>query len=365
MLEAEFVTRRGWVTREHFLDLVGATNLIPGPNSTEMVMHLGYERAGWLGLGVAGLAFLIPAVLLTAALAAFYQAFGALPQLQPVLEGIKPVVLVVIALALRKLLGSARRHAGRAVVGLVVLAASLWGLPEVPLLLGAGLWGLLGFGWLRRGGATLGSWLALCWSSGAQLSSAAPLAASAPSAGGIGLASLFWVFLKIGSVLYGSGYVLFAFLEGELVRERAWLTQPQLLDAIAIGQFTPGPVLSSATFVGYLVAGWPGAVVATVGIFLPSFFFVLLLQRLLPKMRASKALSAFLDAVNTAALALMASVLGKMGAQVMVTPQSWAIAGLALWALSGGWVSVPGMVVVGGLLGGLGHALSDSLLRGF
>ena len=353
MLENEFVTRRGWITRDHFLDLVGATNLIPGPNSTEMVMHIGYERAGLPGMVTAGACFVLPAVGLTAALAAFYATFDALPQLQPLLDGIKPVVIVIIGLALYKLGRPAFRGLFLCLLGVAVLAANLAGLPEIPSLLAGGLVGILGRKpWRRPGpGKGTGKSLLLILLPTSKSAWAAPVAGAAGGLAQVAWNQLFLVFLKIGAVLYGSGYVLFAFMEGELVRERGWLTQAQLLDAIAIGQFTPGPVLSSATFVGYLVGGWKGAVAATVGIFLPSFFFVVVLQKLVHKMRESAWLSAFLDAVNVAALALMASVLIKMGQQAMGAPANWLIAALAGVAIVRFKIPVAAVILGGAALG--------------
>jgi chromate transporter len=375
MMEEEFVSRRGWLTRQHFLDLVGATNLIPGPNSSEMVMHIGYERAGLPGLLLAGACFILPAVACTGALAAFYASYGSLPQLKPWLDGIKPVVVVILAMALLKLTRQAVRGPGLAVLTVLVLAANLAGLPEIPALLAGGLLGGLGRRpWrVSRGGSTMaGSLLMLYLASSASRAWATPpsggtavggATAGGATAGGVaaggvaagtvaaGAAQLFLIFLKVGAVLYGSGYVLFAFLEGELVRQRGWLTQAQLLDAIAIGQLTPGPVLSSATFVGFQVAGWQGAVLATVAIFLPSLIFVLGLQRLLPRLRESVWLSAFLDAVNASALALMAAVMLKMALQTMLTPLSWLIAVLAAITMAGLRWPAPYVLLGGAALG--------------
>lgn len=353
LMEDEFVTRRGWVTREHFLDLVGATNLIPGPNSTEMVMHIGYERAGLLGLLAAGVCFIVPAVLCTAALAAFYASYGALPQIQPGLDGIKPVVVVIIAAALYKLGRQALHGRTLSFLAAAVLVANLAGLPEIPALFAGGLMGLLALQpWrdVKSKGIGVLATLALI---SPRKAWAAPLALSAADVVRVGLGQIFLVFLKIGSVLYGSGYVLFAFLEGELVQARGWISQSQLLDAIAIGQFTPGPILSSATFVGYIVAGWQGAIVATVGIFLPSFVFVFLLQKLVRKMRESVWLSAFLDAVNVAALALMTSVVIKMSGEVILSPSNWAIAAMASLALLRFKINAAYVVLGGAALGWL------------
>lgn len=344
MLEDEVVERRGWLSRQHFLDLVGATSLIPGPNSTEMTMHIGYERAGWRGLFVAGACFIGPAVLLTGLAAWAYVEFGELPAVEPFLYGIKPAVLAIIAAALWKLGKKAIKGPVLGGLALVMGLAVLFGLGEIWALLIGGIVGAL----LLRG---IGS-------RSASASALVPilfLQASA-EAGGVSLGKLFWFFLKVGSVLYGSGYVLVAFLEGGLVDDLGWLTQGELLDAIAIGQFTPGPVLSTATFVGYLVLGAAGAAVATLGIFLPSFAFVGALNPLVPRLRQSQWLSAFLDAVNASAVALMGAVTLQLGADVLVPGgafawPAWVIAGLAVLAVFRFKVSAVWVVVGGAVLG--------------
>lgn len=330
MLEDEVVTRRGWMTRQHFLDLVGATNLIPGPNSTEMTMHVGYERAGWPGLFTAGACFIGPAVLLTGLAAWAYVSFGTLPAAEPFLSGIKPAVLAVILGAVWKLGKTAIDGWHLAVLGAGVGTAVLFGVAEVPALLGGGLIGMLILRMARRKSDTANRVIPVLFLGSpvgglAGLQGAAGAGASTAVAG-VSIWKLGLFFLKVGAVLYGSGYVLVAFLEGGLVDGYGWLTRAELLDAIAIGQFTPGPVLSTATFIGYLILGLPGAAVATLGIFLPSFFFVLLLNPLIPKLRASAWLSAFLDAVNAAAVALMAAVLLRLGFEVLTDGTSWLIA---------------------------------------
>ena len=324
MLEDEVVERRKWLSAEHFLDLVGATNLIPGPNSTEMVLHVGYERGGLRGLLVAGFMFLLPAVFLTGVLAWIYCTWGSVPKAEPVLNGIQAGVLAVILGAGWKLGKKAVRNWRHMFLGLAITLMVLTGADEVAALFGGGLLGML---WFRQVHGSLG---------GKRLTIALPLAtpiALAGSAGVVAGAAPLWklglFFLKTGAVLYGSGYVLIAFIEGGLVENFGWLTHDQVLDAIAIGQLTPGPVLSTATFVGYLVAGVPGAAVATAGIFLPSFIFVLILNPVIPRLRKSAWTAAFLDAVNVAALALMASVTISMGAAVLVSPGAWIIAALS------------------------------------
>lgn len=331
MYEDEVVRRRGWMTREHFLDLVGATNLIPGPNSTEMTMHVGYERAGRWGLVVAGLAFIVPAVLITGALAWLYVRFGTLPGAAPFLEGIKPAVLAIILGAVSRLGRTAVKGVRVVLVGLAVLIAVLAGLNEVFALLGGGVVGMF---WLKLGGGPapdrtrcLSATLVTPFTKFGGLGA---LGASLGAAvGGTPLWKLGLFFLKVGAILYGSGYVLIAFLHGDLVAGYGWLTDQQLLDAVAVGQVTPGPVLSTATFIGYLIAGVPGAVVSTVAIFLPSFFFVLALNPLIPRLRSWPWTAAFLDSINISALALMVAVTLELGAVVMTNWAAWLIAALA------------------------------------
>ena len=297
MMEKEVVEKRKWMNHEHYLDLIGATNLIPGPNSTEMTMHCGHERAGFLGLFVAGASFIFPAVFITGLLAWLYVEYGQLPEVEPFIYGIKPAVLAIIASAIIKLGKKALKSWELGILGAFVLVATFFGVNEVMALLGAGIVGALFF-YIKH--KTL-----------KQTNSIAPLLLIAiPSKfiTKIPAIKVFWIFLKVGSVLYGSGYVLFAYLDAELV-DRLLMSRQHLLDAIAVGQFTPGPVLSTATFIGYMLSGFWGAVAATAGIFLPSFLFVLILNPLVPKMRKSKFLRGFLDSVNVAAVAVMVSVL--------------------------------------------------------
>ncbi|MDB9494086.1 chromate efflux transporter [Spirulina major CS-329] len=317
LMDEEVVKRRRWLTREHFLDLLGATNLIPGPNSTEMAIHVGFSYGGWPGLVVAGVCFVLPAVVLTGLLAWVYVEFGTVPAIAPLLYGIKPAVLAIIAAALWRLGKKAVKSRPLGIVAAAVIPLLLWGVNEVLALL---IGGVVGMVWLRQPPTpptekTASLWVAAAH--GLALTTRSELVQAAAATTGATLGQIALVFLKVGAVLFGSGYVLIAFLEGELVG-RGWLTQTELLDAIAIGQFTPGPVLSTATFIGYLMAGVPGAVVATVGIFLPSFGFVALLNPLIPKLRQSPWAAAFLDAVNASSVALMAVVTVRL-------------AGLTLW----------------------------------
>jgi chromate transporter len=351
LMDDEVVERRQWLSRAHFLDLVGATNLIPGPNSSEMTMHVGYERAGLPGLLVAGSCFILPAVLLTGLAAWAYVTYGALPAVEPFLAGIKPAVLSVILGAVWKLGRQAVTGWRLAVLGTGVAGVVLMGAGEIPALLAGGVIGMV---WLRQSslpsGAATGLLPAYLWAGGPAPAAAAVAAGAATATGAtVSLWALGLFFLKIGAVLYGSGYVLVAFLEGGLVEQFGWLTRAELLDAIALGQLTPGPVLSTATFVGFLVAGTPGAAVATAGIFLPSFVFVLALNPLIPRLRASAWMSAFLDAVNVAAVALMLAVTIQLGAAVLVAWPAWAIALAATPAalhfkVNAAWVILGGAV---------------------
>ena len=282
LIETEVVGKRRWVTRQQFLDMLGAANLIPGPTSTETAITVGYVRAGWLGLCVAGASFIIPAALITGAFVWAYVRFGRLPQAAAILAGIKPAVLAVITIAIWRLGKTAVKDFGLAALGALALAAFLLGINPVVILFGGGLLGMI-----ARRVTKLRATAALALAPLLPLPSPATavLFSSATIPPSLGRIALF--FLKVGAVLYGGGYVLLAFLEQGLVRQHAWLTQQQLLDAVAIGQFTPGPVLSTATFIGYILGGVPGAAVATLGIFLPSFFYVGLLAPVLFRLRKS------------------------------------------------------------------------------
>jgi chromate transporter len=336
MMEDEVVERRGWLSRQRFLDMVGATNLIPGPNSTEMAMHVGYVRAGWRGLFVGGACFILPAVLVTVAFAWAYVRYGSLPSITPFMNGIKPAVLAVILAAVWRLGKTAVKGPAVAVIGLaVMLAVLIGGVNEVLALLAGAVLGAL---WLmlgRRGKAGQDSdpgtaaivpAIGTAVASASTSTAAALPAASLLAATSVPLWKLGLFFLKVGAVLYGSGYVLVAFMEGDLVETYGWLTRPELLDAIAIGQLTPGPVLSTATFVGYLIAGVPGAAVATLAIFLPSFAFVWILAPIVPRLRDSRWTAAFLDAVNVSAVGLMAAVMIALSGAVLTDWKAWLIA---------------------------------------
>lgn len=302
LMEEEVVRKRNWMSAQHFLDMVGATNLIPGPNSTEMTMHCGHERAGWKGLVVAGICFIVPAVLITGLLAWAYQRYGQLPEVAPFIYGIKPAVLSVVLAVMISLGKKAVKNWQLALLGILALIAVLAGMHEIYVLFGAGAIGILLH--YVQANRSLKGFLPV------------PLVQIVLEAPVLMNGKIFWIFLKIGSILYGSGYVLFAFLDAELV-SRGWLSKQLLVDAIAVGQFTPGPVFSAATFIGWQLGGFGGALAATVGIFLPSFLFVALLQRLLPLLRKSPVMAAFLDTVNVVSVAIILAVLVEMGRQTI------------------------------------------------
>jgi chromate transporter len=345
MMEEEVVRRRRWMTHERFLDLIGATNLIPGPNSTELAIHIGHARAGWAGLVVAGACFILPAVLIVSAIAWVYVQFGALPEIAGVMYGIKPVVIAVVIQALWGLGKAAVKTTFLAGVGAAAVVASLLGIDELIVLAAAGVLVAAGRG-VRAAPAS--SWLPwpLLAAGGAGTAGAAGAAVAAP----FGLWPLFLIFLKTGSVLFGSGYVLLAFLRGDLVEHLHWLTESQLLDAVAVGQVTPGPVFTTATFIGYVLGGAPGAAIATIGIFLPAFVFVALSGPLVPRLRRSKIAGAVLDGINVASLALMAAVTLQLGrTAILDAPTALLAAASALvllrFRLNSAWLVLAGALV--------------------
>ena len=297
MMEEEVVRKRKWISPEHFLDLVGATNLI-GPNSTEMTMHCGHERGGWKGLVLAGLCFILPAVIITGFLAWAYQRYGSLPEVQPFLYGVKPAIIAVIVALMISLGKKALKSTTLGLIGGISLALTLAGVNEVWVLFGAGALGV-SVHLLTRQRSSFNTHIA-------------PLGALLVAMNSTDSHwKIFWIFLKVGSILYGSGYVLFAFLDAELVA-KGLLTKQELIDAVAVGQFTPGPVFSAATFIGWQMGGIWGAIAATIGIFLPSFLFVALLNPLIPRLRESKVMSAFLDTVNIVSVAIILAVAVEM-----------------------------------------------------
>ena len=305
MMQQEVVVKRKWMSDEHFLDLLGATNLIPGPNSTEMAIHIGYDKGGWKGLIVAGLCFILPAVFITVIFAWLYQKYGQIPEIQSFIYGIKPAIIAVILGAVFPLAKKSIKSSLLASIGVVVLFLSLFGVNEIILMFGSGLLMVVFYYIKKKRTTTLQGIMPLTFF---QIINTTSLSETN--------VKLFWIFLKIGSILYGSGYVLFAFLDTELV-VTGLLTRQQLMDAIAVGQFTPGPVFTSVTFIGYQISGIGGALISTIAIFIPSFILVGLLNPLMKRMRNSKMLSAFLDAVNVASVALIVAVCFTMGKETM------------------------------------------------
>jgi len=339
MLRQEVVDRRQWMLSQHFLDLIGITNLIPGPNSTEMVMHVGYERAGRRGLVAAGLAFILPAASITLAFAVAYERYGETPSGEDLLYGIKPVIVAVVLQAVWGLGRTAVRKPVDLAVILAVAALFISGISELLLLFGVGIG-------IPQTKAAICRMKGQLFASIIPLLLYGPLAASTTADGSVPYTAtrLFLQFLKIGALLYGSGYVLLAFLHSTFVDQYGWLTEAQLIDAVAVGQVTPGPVFTTATFVGYLVGGFPGAVLATVAIFLPSFVFVAVANPLLPQIRTRMFLGELLDGINLAAVGLMLGVTWRLGQEAMVDATTVALAAAALLLLA--WKNVNSAVLL-------------------
>jgi chromate transporter len=343
MMEDEVVRRRGWLNHEQFLDYLGPTNLIPGPNSTELAIHIGQARAGWRGLLTAGVSFILPAALIVTAVAWLYIRFGRLPAAAGLLWGMKPVVIAIVCQALWRLAQTAVKTVGLGLLGAAAIAAVAAGLHELIVLAGAAV--AMAAVPLVRGRTLPGLGLAVVLSRPRTVTATAALGAIA--AVPVSLSGLFLVFVKAGAVLFGSGYVLLAFLRADLVERLGWLTEAQLLDAIAVGQVTPGPVFTTATFVGYVLAGVPGAAVATVGIFLPAFIFVAISGPLVPLIRRSPIAGSMLDGVNVASLALMTVVLWQLARATFVDRGAVAIGivsvmTLAFWRINSAWLIIAG-----------------------
>ena len=332
MMRTEVVERRRWISEARFVDLIGITNLIPGPSSTELAIYLGYLRAGWPGLLMAGVCFIGPAMLIVLALAWAYVTYGALPQIGWLFYGIQPVVVAIIAQAIWNLGRTILKGPLAAGLALLVLVLYFLGLNVLILLFGgAALYGLLRLlehRWQKKPPVaslfvpSLGGNLRALWNTPVSVLSARVLTAATP----VSLGLLFLTFLKLGAVVYGSGYTLLAFLRTDLVQNLHWLTDKQLLDAVSIGQFTPGPVFTTATFIGYLLGGWPGALLATLGIFLPSFVFIALIHPVAARLREATWTAILLDGVNAAALALMTGVLVQLGQHALTDVWTWLIA---------------------------------------
>ena len=340
MMQQEVVEKRKWLTEQEFLDLLGATNLIPGPNSTEMAIHIGQEKGGWKGLIIAGACFIFPAVLIVGFLAWLYKDYGQLPQVQPFIYGIKPAVIAVILGAVFPLAKKSIKSVELAVIGVLVLVLSLLNINEIYLMFGAGLLAILVARIRNRQQIKLNGIFPL-----------ALLQPTIPALLSVSNVNLFLIFLKIGAILYGSGYVLFAFLDTELVAT-GFMSRQQLIDAIAVGQFTPGPVFTSVTFIGYQINGFLGAVISTVGIFLPSFVFVALLNPVVKKMRKSTLFSLFLDAVNVASVAIIAAICFIMGKETITDARTVVIAALSMAVVFRYRKVNSAFIVIGGSLAG-------------
>jgi len=349
MMEEEFVRRRHWVSHAEFLDMLGATNLIPGPNSTEMAIHIGHQRGGWKGLVVGGACFIGPAVGIVMGAAWAYVRFGSMPQVQSIMYGIKPIMIAIVIQALWRLGPVAIKTRLLAMIAIAALVAALTGINTLLVLFGAGVpAALVVLMDDRKSRAPESAGLLFARLRTLPLSKVTLAAAVAAP---FSMMGLFLFFLKVGAVLYGSGYVLLAFLDADLVARLHWLTRSQLLDAVAIGQVTPGPVFTTATFIGYLLGGVRGGLVATVGIFVPSFIFVAASRPILPRIRQSRVAGAFLDGVNAGALSLMAAVTLQLGRAAIVDPTT-AILGISATAillftrLNSAW-----LILVGGIVG--------------
>jgi chromate transporter len=343
MMEDEVVSRRGWLSREQFLDFLGAANLIPGPTSTEMAIHVGRARAGWPGLVVAGVSFILPASVMVAGLAWAYVRFGSLPQVTGVLYGVKPIVIALIVQAIFKLGKSAVKSVELAAVGAFAVLATVLGLDQLAVLAGGGI--LTGLIYWSRSSKQTSHGAALLTGGAGMAAAGANLAAP------FSLTALFLVFLKIGAILFGGGYVLVALIRSNLVARLGWISERQLLDAVAMGQVTPGPLSTTATFIGYLLAGFPGAVLATIAIFLPAFFFVAISGPLVPRLRRSPLAGAVLDGVNVAALALIAVVAWQLFRLAVVDSTTLALAGLSFLLLIRYRVNSVWLVLGGAVIG--------------
>jgi chromate transporter len=353
MMREEVVRRRQWMDNDRFVDLIGITNLIPGPSSTQLAIYLGYLQAGWRGLLVAGICFIGPAMLIVLAIAWAYVSYGALPQVNWLFYGIQPIVVAIIAQAIWGLGRSIFKHVLAVVLAVVVLVLYLLGFNVLVLLFGgAALYGglrLLQTRWKQTRSAMSLFLPTLPLHIEGMRAMALPSlttglgATSAP----VSLFVLFLTFLKLGAIVYGSGYTLLAFLRADLVQNLHWLTDKQLLDAVSIGQFTPGPVFTTATFIGYLLGGFPGAILATVGIFLPSFVFIAAIHPVARRLRQASWTATLLDGVNAAALALMTGVLVQLGEHALVDVATWAIALIAFgillrWKINSVWLIIAG-----------------------
>lgn len=350
MMDDEIVKKRKWIEKEKFLDIYGATNLLPGPNSTELAIHLGYERGGWLGLILAGVCFILPAMLIVMVFAAIYIMYGSLPEVSGIMYGIKPVIIAVILQALIRLGQTAAKNISTRILGIIVIILSFLGFHELVLLASAGVLMMLinNRNKLRRSNVSMF----------VTFLPVATVTVKSVTENRMTLSSLFLTFLKIGSVLYGSGYVLLAFLEADFVERYGVITSQQLLDAISVGQFTPGPVFTTATFVGYIIQGIPGAILATIGIFLPSFVLVGILNPVIPKLRSSSWISGLLDGVNVASWGLMAVVSWKLSVSAVVDIPTLILAIISLFIVFRFKINSAWLVLSGGIMGLIISSLS-------
>ncbi|AFY40596.1 chromate transporter, chromate ion transporter (CHR) family [[Leptolyngbya] sp. PCC 7376] len=359
MMHDEFVARREWLSEQEFLDFFGATNLLPGSNSMEMASHIGYHRAGWLGLWVGGICFTAPSIFLMVLFCWVYVHYGASPQGEWLLYGVKPVAIALIAQALWQLGKGAIKGKFAIVLAFLNIGLSIVGLHELALLLASGIFSFI----VKQGKQLLKPDKALAI---APLPFLAPLSGFSFGLGSIGSFSLSWLFLmffKVGTILYGSGYVLLAFLRGDFVERLGWLTDQQLLDAIAIGQITPGPLSTTATFIGFLLGGFPGAGIATLGMFLPGFILISVLHPILPKLNQSEWFRAFLDGVNIGALSLMAVVTAQLAQSSLVDPLTITVAIASLFLLVKFKVNSV-WLVLGGMVIGLGASFMPGVVIG-
>lgn len=357
MMDQELVTHRRWLSPEKFLDLLGVTNLIPGPSSTELAIYIGYERAGWRGLVVAGSCFILPAMLIVWGIAALYVQYQTLPQIGWLLYGIKPVIIAIILQAVLKLGKKAAKNIPTIIAGILAIAGYLMGVNEILMLILLGVAVMLVQNWQTRE-STHGLFLLPFSGILAQAESSSSLVNQVNSVTPVSWSSVFLIFLKIGCVLYGGGYVLLAFLQRELVEQNHWLTSQQLLDAVAIGQLTPGPLFTTATFIGYLLAGNAGAIAGTVGIFLPAFILIMLVNPWVSKLRRSPWASGFLDGVNVVSLGLMAGVLYTLAQSALVDWQTIFIAIGSAIAVFRFQINSVWLVLGGGAIGIVLHLFS-------
>ncbi len=353
IMEDEVVRRRRWFTQEKFLDLLGAVNLIPGPNSTEMAIYLGYLRAGWPGLVLGGVCFILAAILMVMGIAWAYVRYGGLPQFEALLYGVKPIVIAVVLQALWGLGRKAVKTKVLAVIGmLAVAAAGYFAVDALAVIVVGGVMAGLLRGWTREEGKRFKPFLVMFVIAGGILAFSYIVARLGNTTEvQVGIQPVFLYFLKIGSILYGSGYVLLAFLKSDLVARWHWLTSAQLLDATAVGQVTPGPVFTTATFIGYVLGGVPGAIAATVGIFLPSFALIAISGPLIPRLRRSPLAGAFLDGVNVASLALMAVVTWQLGRAAIFDVTTVLLAILSAILLIGFRINSAWLVLGGAVVG--------------